>query len=264
MEGKMTDESIRPTLPWLYDVYDRELAENSIWDKIEPLVNVYDSEEGFGISAYKTKKQGKAVWILAGIHGEEPAGPVGIAYATPYLRNIDIPVVVIPVCDPLSYTREERPTFSMTDASAFMFPNRFRVQRRDAYDFYRSIEKLAEKYKPELILDLHEDDLAAGFYSYIHGTSDIITDEIIRKFMSDLFSKYKVTFEEDENTRLGEPIIDGIVRVTNDGSIDTYMNKKYGALSVVFETPSAELFLKDRASIDAKFIEQMMEKWIHA
>lgn len=260
----MTDESIRPTLPWLYDVYDRELANNDVWDEIKLLVNVIHSEDGFGISAYRTRKQGKAIWILAGIHGEEPAGPAGIAYATPYLRIIDVPVVVIPVCDPFSYAREERPTFSMTDASAFMFSSRFKIQRQDTYSFYKNLETLAEKYTPTLVLDLHEDDLAAGFYSYIHGTSNIIPDEVVRKFMSDLFPKFKVTFEEDENTRLGEPIVDGIVRVTNDGSIDAYMNKKFGALSIAFETPSAELPLKHRASIHARFIEQMIEKWAHA
>jgi len=72
---------------------------------------VYDSKslDEFGINlpsfCFKTKKKGKALWILSGIHGEEPAGPNAIAENIAFLIELGkkIPIVLFPLCNPVGY-----------------------------------------------------------------------------------------------------------------------------------------------------------------
>ena len=49
--------------------------------------------------ALKSQRQGPAVYIMAGVHGEEPAGPVAIAENVDLLGELGqkIPLVIIPL-----------------------------------------------------------------------------------------------------------------------------------------------------------------------
>ena len=66
----------------------------------------YPGTDAPAIRAWRTAHRGEALWILAGIHGEEPAGPNAIAA---HLQSIielaasGVPIVVIPLCNPKAY-----------------------------------------------------------------------------------------------------------------------------------------------------------------
>ncbi len=49
-------------------------------------VHVYPDDASLAISAWRTPQRGEALWLLAGIHGEEPAGPNAIAPAMQVTR----------------------------------------------------------------------------------------------------------------------------------------------------------------------------------
>ena len=56
---------------------------DSLWQK--EIVYLQPADAGSNkhillpILAFKTKKRGPALWLLAGVHGEEPAGPIAVA-----------------------------------------------------------------------------------------------------------------------------------------------------------------------------------------
>jgi len=57
------------------------------------------------ILSFKTRKKGDSVWIIAGIHGEEPAGVNAVAEGIKYIKELGktVPVVLLPLCNPLGY-----------------------------------------------------------------------------------------------------------------------------------------------------------------
>ena len=97
------------------------------------------------ILAFRTKKQGNAVWIISGIHGEEPAGPNAIAKNIRFLNRLSkkIPLVIIPLCNPNGYWRNWRypnrkfmsknggPEISVGDSSHFLIDSKNRKKSRE-------------------------------------------------------------------------------------------------------------------------------------
>ena len=72
------------------------------------------------IIALRSPQRGPAVWILAGIHGEEPAGPNAIAETIGDIAALGRrrPVVLLPLLNPQGYARNWRylnvPVYSET------------------------------------------------------------------------------------------------------------------------------------------------------
>ena len=62
------------------------------------------------IIALRSPKKGPAIWILAGIHGEEPAGPNAVAAAIADIAMLGEhrPVVLLPLLNPHGYARNWR------------------------------------------------------------------------------------------------------------------------------------------------------------
>ena len=62
------------------------------------------------IVALTSPGKGPAIWILAGIHGEEPAGPNAIAAAIEDIARLGAarPVVLLPLLNPQGYARNWR------------------------------------------------------------------------------------------------------------------------------------------------------------
>ena len=68
-------------------------------------------DQGLPIRVLTTKHKGPAVWILAGIHGEEPAPPNAVFRSRAALQALaakNIPVVLFPLCNPVGYTKDWR------------------------------------------------------------------------------------------------------------------------------------------------------------
>ena len=145
-------------------------------------IYTYPAEHDLAIRAWRTAQRGEALWILAGIHGEEPAGPNAIARSLASIIELaasGVPVVVIPLCNPKAYRNNWRyPNtperdwrkggYSVGDAE-YLLPDvetgaRPRAAAPVGPETRALTEfalRLAESYPPLLVLDLHEDELSA-------------------------------------------------------------------------------------------------------
>jgi hypothetical protein len=233
----------RATLRQLSSQFE-SLAADHDWQ--QEVVYAYPDAPGFEIRAWRTPRTGAALWIISGIHGEEPAGPNAIAGnldAVVELARLGVPIVLLPLCNPKAYHHNWRyPStaerdwrkggYSVGDAE-YLLPDLERgTQPRaptapgpDTQALTQFVLRLAEQYPPRLVLDLHEDELSTeGGYIYSQGTrpdDSPVGAEIIR-----LLVTAGIPIRQSGPTRFGEPIANGVIsRDTagapiRDGSID--------------------------------------------
>ncbi|HUG03277.1 MAG TPA: succinylglutamate desuccinylase/aspartoacylase family protein, partial [Steroidobacteraceae bacterium] len=141
------------------------------------------------ILAFRSPTRGPAVWILAGIHGEEPAGPTAIAETIDEIAALGRrrPVVLLPLLNPHGYARNWRylnvPVYSETvdgqsvgDSSHLLpspeDPGRARsaaASSPEAEAITAYILRQLDDYPPECSIDLHEDNLIDEGYVYSQG-----------------------------------------------------------------------------------------------
>jgi hypothetical protein len=152
----------------------------------------YPGADAPTIRAWRTAHRGEALWILAGLHGEEPAGPNAIAERLPSIVELaasGVPIVVIPLVNPQAYRNNWRyPNtserdwrkggYSVGDAE-YLLPDLATGERPRAAKppgpetkaLTEFVLRLAESYPPRLVLDLHEDELSTdGGYIYSQGS----------------------------------------------------------------------------------------------
>ena len=105
----MTHADGRAPIQQLYASYAQLIEQGWI------LEIVYQSEpfgtsEALPIIALRSPNSGPAAWFLAGIHGEEPAGPNAIAASIDELAELGRKnaVVLLPLCNPHGYARNWR------------------------------------------------------------------------------------------------------------------------------------------------------------
>ena len=222
----------------------RSLAQEHGW--VEETIYAYPDEPALAIRAWRTGKGGEALWIIAGIHGEEPAGPNAIANNLDTLVRLaeeGVPIVLIPLSNPKAYRNNWRyPNtperdwrkggYSVGDAE-YLLPDLEQGTRPRAAGpsgpetqaLTQYVLALAAAYPPRLVLDLHEDELStAGGYIYSQGTrpdDNPVGTEVIR-----LLETTGIPIRLDGRTRFGEPIVNGVISRDDgggpirDGSID--------------------------------------------
>lgn len=196
--------------------------------------------------AWRTPHAGEALWILSGIHGEEPAGPNAIARSLDSIVELaesGVPVVLVPLANPKAYRNNWRyPNtaerdwrkggYSVGDA-AYLLPGLETGTRPradappgpEARALTEYVLRVAKTYPPRLVLDLHEDELSTeGGYIYSQGNrvgEDPVGAEIIRQLRA-----AGIPIRESGLTRFDEPIVDGVISRDDrglpirDGSID--------------------------------------------
>ena len=153
----------------------------------------YPDDQGVAIKSWRTPRRGEALWVLAGIHGEEPAGPNAIAAnlaSLTQLADAGVPIVVIPLANPNAYRHNWRyPNtperdwkkgggYSVGDAEYLLpdletgtKPRAGTAPGPETAALTQYVLRLAEQYPPRLVLDLHEDELSTeGGYIYSQGT----------------------------------------------------------------------------------------------
>ena len=82
----------------------QSLATEHGW--VQETIYAYPDDPDLAIRAWRTQARGEALWIIAGIHGEEPAGPNAIASNLTTLVQLakdGVPMVVIPLANPKAY-----------------------------------------------------------------------------------------------------------------------------------------------------------------
>ena len=232
---------------------DGRLPITSLFKRIESdLTNSWQSEilyrypDQFEIRSWRTQTKGPALWIIAGLHGEEPAGPNAIATNIDVLNTLaatGIPVVLIPLANPMGYHRNWRyPNtaerdwrkggFSIGD-SEYLLPDLKDDSKPrasapvgpESLALTQFVLRTPEDYPPRLVLDLHEDELSRdGGYIYSQGTradDNPVGIEVIR-----ILHQAGIPIRLEGKTRFDEPIRAGIISrdaegmPIRDGSID--------------------------------------------
>jgi hypothetical protein len=260
----------------------------------------YPGADAPAIRAWRTAHRGEALWILAGIHGEEPAGPNAIAERLPAIIELaasGVPIVVIPLCSPKAYRSNWRyPNtserdwhkggYSVGDAEYLLPDLTTGTQPRAAGPpgpetkaLTEFVLHLAETYPPRLVLDLHEDELSTdGGYIYSQGsraTDNPVGAEVIR-----LLRESGIPIRQSGRTRFDEPIVDGVIsrddrgQPIRDGSIDELLaateifvdgRKTPGpaaATVIVVETPAfAGSQFELRVAAQSAVIQHVRELW---
>ncbi len=250
------------------------------------------------ILAMTTRTRGKALWVIAGIHGEEPAGPNALVRAAGtfgYLQRSGIPVVVLPMMNPGGYMRNRRyfdGINSVTDCSHLTLDPEHNFERPQSAKpahplcdiIARRVLQLIEEYPPEMVLDLHEDNhvphvdghpddhIAALPYLYVqgrHGAQDPVGREVVR-----ILTNGGMPLRLEGETRFeGERIEGGMVSTPHDGSIENLLvadrifldgkirEKHAATTSVVVETPVHRVGLAKRVDAHLAVLQALPKLW---
>jgi hypothetical protein len=243
------------------------------------------------IVALRSPKAGPAVWILAGIHGEEPAGPNAIAAAIEDIARLgaERPVVLLPLLNPQGYARNWRylnvPVYSeevdgqsVGDSSHLLpsaedpaRPRAPAASSPEAAAITAWILARQSDYPVAISLDLHEDNLIDEGYVYSQGMRG--AGEELALTAVGVLRDNAVPIKQDGETRFGEKVERGIVGPVTDSSIDELMSAKQvvvdgavrpgpGAETVlVLETPAAALPLAQRIAAQAALLE-LLSKYL--
>jgi hypothetical protein len=252
-------------------------------------VNIDSNNEPVEVTVfcYKSAKKGEAIWLLAGIHGEEPTGPNAIA------RNIDTigklgqetPIVIYPLLNAKGYVRDDRYPdehrdwhlgHSVSDSEHYLHGGS--PGSEIAAKVTRSVLENLNDYPPTLTVDLHEDELLDQSYVYSQGPKGA-KDEAARKAVS-IFEESSIPIKKEGLTRFpNEFITEGVVADENgkpvkDGSIDELLSSKlifkdkemvkkpFASTSLVIETPTIGVPLEKRIKAHSNIIKalQVLQK----
>lgn len=236
------------------------------------------------IIALRSPKAGPAIWIMTGIHGEEPAGPNAVAAAIADIAKLGEhrPVVLLPLLNPHGYARNWRylnvAVYSETvdgqsvgDSSHLLpaagNPGRARAEAPsspEAGAITAWVLRRQADYPAVISLDLHEDNLIHEGYVYSQGVAGAAEELAISAVA--VLRESAVPIKMDGATRFDEPISRGIIGPVTDSSIDELMSAPAvivdgerrpgpGAQTVlVLETPAAALPLAQRVTAHASLL----------
>jgi len=236
------------------------------------------TSEELPIIALRSPRPGPAMWILSGIHGEEPAGSNAVAEAIDDLAALgeSVPVVLIPLCNPHGYARNWRylnmPVYSATEEgqsvgdSSHLLPDLDDPGRPraaapsspEADALTRYLVRLAETYPPRISVDLHEDDLIAEGYVYSQG--ELGAEDPFAHQAVAVLRENGIPIKLGGQTRFGEEIVGGIIGPVTDSSIDELIGAKEIFIDgraqagpaartvLVFETPAKDMTLDRRTA----------------
>lgn len=246
-----------------------------------------DTSAPLPIVALRSPSSGAAVWILAGIHGEEPAGPNAVAQALEELARLGElrPVVLLPLLNPQGYARNWRylntaaysesvDGHSVGDSSHLLPQTEDATRARaaapsspEAAAITAWILRTSATYPPRYSIDLHEDNLIDEGYVYSQGSRG--EHDPLAIAAVGVLAAHGIPIRMDGATRFGEPIAGGIIGPVVDSSIDELMSARTvivdgrarpgpGAETVlVFETPAAAIALERRIAAHAALLRQL-------
>ena len=244
------------------------------------------------IIALRSPHPGDAVWILAGIHGEEPAGPNAIAASIDAIAELGAKraVVLLPLNNPQGYARNWRylnmPVYSaevegqsVGDSSYLLIDPEHPVSNDlgharaaaasspEAQAITQYLLAQAAGYPPVYSIDLHEDNLISEGYVYSQGV--LGAEDPLAKTAVGVLQENHIPLKASGETRFGEPVSNGIIGPVVDGSIDELISAPQvvvdgkiqpgpGAHTVlVFETPAGQIDLKTRIAAHTALLHEL-------
>jgi hypothetical protein len=240
------------------------------------------------VIALRSARKGPAIWIISGIHGEEPAGPNAIAAVIDDIATLGErhPVVLIPLSNPQGYVRNWRylnaPIWSddieaqSVGDSSHMLPDpgdtgqaRAAIASSpEAAAMTRYVFEMMAEYPPLISIDLHEDDKISEGYVYSQGAkgpSEPLAIEAVK-----VLEENTIPIKLDGYTRFDEKIEAGIIGPVTDSSIDELMSAKEIIVDgvrhsgpaadtvLVFETPAGNLPLSQRTRAHEALLQRII------
>jgi ACT domain-containing protein len=211
-----------------------------------------DSATELPILALTTTQTGPSFWILAGIHGEEPAGPNALAQNIAKIAELGqkMPVVLLPMCNPSGYVRNWR------------YPNEQRDWKKgksvsDDEQFRAKILDLAQTYPPLISIDHHEDEQLQE--SYVYSQGKLGADDPVAHKIVELLQSSGIKIQMSGQTRFGEEIHGGVIGAVKDGSIDEMIAANGAKTVIVVETPAIRVPLEKRVRAHGRIIQAYEE-----
>jgi hypothetical protein len=249
-----------------------------------------DLDESLPIIALRTEHAGDAIWIMAGIHGEETAGPNAIAASIADLVELGKhrAVVLLPLNNPYGYARNwrylnmasysaETEGQSVGDSSHLLIdpddPERARADaasspEADAITSY--VVAMSESYPPRVSVDLHEDLLIHEGYVYSQGK--LGAEDPLATLAVKVLIENDIPLKMNGLTRFDEEITDGIIGPVIDSSIDELMSASEVMVDseirpgptadtvLVFETPAGALPLDQRVKAHQALLRMLVKE----
>jgi hypothetical protein len=305
-----TPATTMPSAPVVATMSDGRLPLAQLTERFEALstqqgwredeIYAYADDATLRIRAWRTPHQGRALWVLSGIHGEEPAGPNAIARQLASLVDLarqGVPIVVIPLCNPKAYRHNWRypntaerdwrkggysvgdSSYLLPDLETGTRPREAAAAGPETLALTQYVLRTARDYPPQLVIDLHEDELSReGGYIYSQGVQadgNPVGAEIVR-----LLQASGIPLRASGQTRFGETIVDGVISrddkgaAIRDGSVDELLAATEvfvdgrrqpgpaGATVIVVETPAfAGSQFERRVSAHAAVVARVAELW---
>jgi len=139
------------------------------WDAFDAGIAALAREKGFHCTApadalfraWHRPGAGRRIYLSAGIHGDEPAGPLAIMkiLGSSWLAESDADWTICPTLNPHGLRAGTRENADGIDLNRD-------YQRRQSAEVAAHAAWLLERQAPELFLSLHEDWETTGFYFY--------------------------------------------------------------------------------------------------
>jgi hypothetical protein len=238
---------------------------------------------------FHTPQGGPALWVLSGIHGEEPAGPHALADNIELIGELgrQIPMVLFPLCNPVGYVknwrypnepRDWRQGHSVGDSeyllvrsSSLSAAESRQPTSPTARALTTKVLALTATHPPRLSIDHHEDEALSAAYLYSQGSAGA-ADPMAQRMIA-LLHQADVPIQMAGQTRFGETVTAGVIGPTPDGSVDELLAAQEimvdgkivtgpAARSViVMETPALGMPLSARVAIHAQIIHAYAELW---
>ncbi|PIN74130.1 hypothetical protein COV20_00770 [Candidatus Woesearchaeota archaeon CG10_big_fil_rev_8_21_14_0_10_45_16] len=260
--NKSYTEDGRTVLPILLDQFERH-GNKTGWQQQEIYkigAEIDGRKTDLPCYSFTTEREGPAVYLIGGIHGEEPAGPNALAKSLALLDHFSdqrtnqrtnpktsdgqnkkrpkegIPMVLIPLANPLGYAlnwryydhpSDGRQGHSVGDSEHLLLredqqgPRTAQAASEYAARFTEHVRSLLERYPPLLSIDFHEDDDIRG-PPYIYSQGPLRSEDLVAKSVVQLLQKAGMGLQMTGKTTYGEEIRGGIA-YTSDGSIDEFL-----------------------------------------
>jgi len=144
----------RPDIDW--NAFDAELAELAMREGFSP-----SAPADAPFRAWHRPGAGPRIYLSAGIHGDEPAGPLAVReiLRSPWFPSIHADWTICPVLNPHGLRAGTRENADGIDLNRD-------YQRRESAEVAAHVAWLMDSPSPDLFLSLHEDWETEGFYFY--------------------------------------------------------------------------------------------------
>lgn len=237
-------------------------------------------KKGFWLRPLGELERGKYIWlvskrnhhgnkpnllIVAGFHGEEPAGPWAILKWIEIcnLKTLsEINLSFLPVVNPTGFDVGQRKNkWNEKTNQGFCHPEKNESLSREGKILLENSETLCE-FARDGCLSLHEDVTTTKYYIYDHSASAGDFGRLIR----DEEDKYFDRLEDGTNVaEENEPeafVKDGLITGLHDGSFDDFLYHK--GIPHVFATETPGKFpLHQRIKAGVRLIDKFIELSLH-